>query len=63
MLDSRLVALFLVSFVVVLCVSTYIGNSDNSCVVVISGHSLVIRGCDFTPEFIDYAKTLRIPKL
>jgi hypothetical protein len=63
MLDSRLVALFLVSFVVVLCVSTYIGNSDNSCVVVISGHSLVIRGCDFTPEFIDYAKTLRIPRL
>lgn len=63
MLDRRLLALFIASFVIVLCVSTYIGSSDNSCVVVVSGHSVVIRGCEFTPEFIDYAKTLRIPKL
>nr|AXN55950.1 putative TGB3 protein [Red clover carlavirus 1] len=63
MLDSRLVVLFVVSFVIVLCVSTYLNNFDNSCVVVVSGHSIVIRGCEFSPEFIDYAKTLQIPKL
>ena len=63
MLDRSLVVLFLASFIVVLCVSIYLGNSNDSCVVVISGHSVVIKGCDFTPEFIDYAKTLRIPKL
>ena len=63
MLDRSLVVLFLASFVVVLCASIYLGNPNDSCVVVISGHSVVIKGCDFTPEFIDYAKTLQIPKL
>lgn len=63
MFDRNSVVLFVASFVVVLCVSIYLSNPNDSCVVVLSGHSVVIKGCDFTPEFIDYAKTLQIPRL
>nr|WBG54317.1 triple gene block protein 3 [Poplar mosaic virus] len=35
-------------------------RSECSCVVHISGAAIDIRGCSFTPDFIEYAKTLRV---
>nr|QED43140.1 TGB3 [Garlic common latent virus] len=37
-------------------------HSDSGCTIIITGESLTIRGCEFTPDFIEYAKTLGVAK-
>nr|QED43116.1 TGB3 [Garlic common latent virus] len=37
-------------------------RSESSCTIIITGESLTIRGCEFTPDFIEYAKTLGVAK-
>lgn len=43
--------------------SVSIAGTKTSCVVVVTGESIHIEGCAFTPEFIEYAKTLTIPNI
>lgn len=56
-----LVALFsaAVSYLALL----HFSSSSSSCVVVVTGESFRISGCDFTEEFIGFAKTLRVANL
>nr|AAK85159.1 TBG3 [Alfalfa latent virus] len=35
-------------------------NSVCQCTVVLTGESVKIVGCEFTSEFIEYAKTLKV---
>nr|QYF50199.1 MAG: triple gene block protein 3 [Xinjiang betaflexivirus 2] len=45
-------------FVVV--VANWYSSIESSCIVIISGESVTIRGCTWGPEFIEYAKTLKV---
>nr|QED43236.1 TGB3 [Garlic common latent virus] len=64
--DARLILYvccgLLLSFVVlnILSAST---NSVCGCEIVITGESVTIRGCKFTPEFIEYARSLEVAKI
>nr|QED43223.1 TGB3 [Garlic common latent virus]QED43230.1 TGB3 [Garlic common latent virus] len=50
------------SFIVLNIFSAFI-NTDCGCSIAITGESVTIRGCKFTPEFIEYAKTLEVAKI
>nr|QED43242.1 TGB3 [Garlic common latent virus]QED43248.1 TGB3 [Garlic common latent virus] len=47
---------------IILSLSSVYRRAESSCTVIITGESLTIRGCEFTPDFIEYAKTLRVAK-
>jgi len=38
----------------------YLKNTQNSCTIILTGESVKILGCDFSSEFIEYAKTLKV---
>jgi hypothetical protein len=41
-------------------VELYFKNTLNSCTIILTGESVKILGCDFSSEFIEYAKTLKV---
>lgn len=56
---NRIQCLILVtSLVVSLCIS-YFSNRGNTCVVVITGESVRIVGCEFTDNFVEFAKVVK----
>lgn len=61
LITALVAALAFLSTYMFLCVS--LSYSKCSCVVLVTGESIRIEGCEFTPEFIEYAKSLAIPKI
>nr|CAA57043.1 7,6K protein [Garlic common latent virus] len=63
--DARLI-LYACSGLLLTLISLYLysalRNADSGCSVIITGERLTIRGCAFTPEFIEYAKTLEVAR-
>lgn len=45
------------------CALSLLDSSRSQCVVYLTGHSISISGCSFTPEFIEYARGLDVLKL
>lgn len=46
-----------------LLLCAYNTSGRSRCIVSITGESIHIEGCEFTPEFIEYAKSLAIPNI
>ncbi|AHN84514.1 triple gene block 3 protein [Gaillardia latent virus] len=56
---NRIQCLILVtSLVVSLCI-VYFRDRNNTCVVVITGESVKIVGCEFTDNFVEFAKVVK----
>ncbi|AIZ76622.1 triple gene block protein 3 [Elderberry carlavirus B] len=60
--NEGLIAILIVTLIcLIFSALNYITTDKGaSCTVVISGESIVIRGCEFTEQFIEYAKGLRV---
>ncbi|AIZ76616.1 triple gene block protein 3 [Elderberry carlavirus A] len=59
----ELTVLFALSFAL-LSLSYYYSPGtwpERTCSVIITGESITIRACEFTKDFVDYAKSLKIP--
>lgn len=50
--------ILITSLVVSVCI-LYFSNRDNTCVVVITGESVKIVGCEFTDNFVEFAKVVK----
>lgn len=60
----NLACMCVLAFVITyLLLCAYKTSDRNRCIVSITGESIRIEGCEFTPEFIEYAKGLAIPSI
>lgn len=50
--------ILITSLVASVCI-LYFSNRDNTCVVVITGESVKIVGCEFTDNFVEFAKVVK----
>lgn len=60
MLEGRLLIYAFGGCVVTLLILKFVLTpSSNDCAVIITGESVKILNCEFTPEFLEYAKGLK----
>jgi hypothetical protein len=53
-------ALGVLSCVITFTILSFSSSRDSQCVVYLTGHSVTISGCEFTQDFIEYAKHLDV---